>query len=115
MSARKLRPYFLQHPIEVLSNYPLRQVLQKPDTSGRLVKWAVELGQFELHYKPRTAIKGQALADFIAEFSPEHEPGTRKEEDLDSLCGWLIDRDSGRSRSSPDEPGRRATVPISTI
>ncbi|KAL2475596.1 rve domain-containing [Abeliophyllum distichum] len=69
MSTRKLRPYFLQHPIEVLSNYPLRQVLQKSDTSGRLVKWTVELGQFELHYRPRTLVKSQALADFVAESS----------------------------------------------
>ncbi|KAL2532411.1 rve domain-containing [Abeliophyllum distichum] len=115
MFARKLRPYFLQHPIEVLSNYPLRQVLQKPDTSGRLVKWAVELGQFELHYKPRTAIKGQALADFIAEFSPEHEPSVKERGSLDPLCRWLVDRDSGRGQSCPDEPGPRAAMPVFTI
>ena len=35
-----------------------------------MVKWAVELGEFDLHYKPRVAIKGQAAADFIAEFIP---------------------------------------------
>ncbi|XP_060974106.1 uncharacterized protein LOC133039271 [Cannabis sativa] len=67
-SSRKLRPYFKAHSIEVLTNYPLRQVLAKPETSGRLLKWSVELSQFEIKYKPRTAIKGQALADFILEF-----------------------------------------------
>ena len=45
----------------------MRQVLAKPETSGRLLKWAVELGQFEITYHPRTTIKGQALADFIVE------------------------------------------------
>ncbi|XP_074323995.1 uncharacterized protein LOC141660915 [Apium graveolens] len=43
-------------------------VLHKPKSSGRKLKWAVELGQFDLEYMPRTAIKGQALADFLLEF-----------------------------------------------
>ena len=47
----------------------MKQVLRKPEVSGRLVKWAVELTQFDILYQPRTAIKGQALADFIAEFT----------------------------------------------
>ena len=44
VSSRKLRPYFHAHLIEVLTNYPLRQVLQKPKASGRLLKWAIKLG-----------------------------------------------------------------------
>ncbi|KAI5323900.1 hypothetical protein L3X38_032973 [Prunus dulcis] len=43
VSARRLRPYFQVHTIHVLTNQPLRQELQKPETSGRLVKWAIEL------------------------------------------------------------------------
>ena len=43
IASRKLRPYFHSHTIQVLTNYPLRQVLQKPDASGRLLKWAIEL------------------------------------------------------------------------
>ncbi|CAA0824155.1 Unknown protein, partial [Striga hermonthica] len=70
MAARKLRPYFQEHSITVRTSYPLRQILQRPDTSGRMVKWAIELGQFDIHYQPRTAIKAQALSDFIAEFTP---------------------------------------------
>ncbi|XP_024030694.1 uncharacterized protein LOC112094325 [Morus notabilis] len=46
-----------------------RQVLQKPDTSGRLLKWSIELSQFDINYKPQNAIKGQALVDFVAEFT----------------------------------------------
>ncbi|CAL9001477.1 unnamed protein product, partial [Prunus brigantina] len=45
------------------------KVLQKLDTFGRLVKWAIELGEFDIHYKPRLATKGQAVADFISEFT----------------------------------------------
>ncbi|XP_016652592.1 PREDICTED: uncharacterized protein LOC107881971 [Prunus mume] len=48
------------------------QVLQKPETSGRLVKWAIELGEFDIHYKPHQATKGQAVADFIFEFTEPH-------------------------------------------
>ena len=69
ITTRKLRPYFHSHPVRVLTNYPLRQVLQKLNASGRLLKWAIELSQFEIEFQPRPAIKGQALVDFIAEFS----------------------------------------------
>ena len=55
---RKLRPYFHAYSIKVLTNYPLRQVLQKLKASGRLLKWAIELGQFEVNFHPQTTIKG---------------------------------------------------------
>ncbi|XP_074373631.1 uncharacterized protein LOC141713979 [Apium graveolens] len=71
LASRKLRPYFQAHRIEVRTAYPLRQVLHKPESSGRMLKWAVELGQFDLEYVPRTAIKGQALDDFLLEFDSE--------------------------------------------
>ncbi|XP_008238721.1 PREDICTED: uncharacterized protein LOC103337339 [Prunus mume] len=69
VSARRLRPYFQAHTIHILTNQPLRQVLQKPETSGRLVNCAIELGEFDIHYKPRPATKGQEVADFISEFT----------------------------------------------
>ncbi|CAL8166833.1 unnamed protein product [Prunus armeniaca] len=72
VSVRRLRPYFQAHTIHVLTNQLLRQVLQKPETSGRLVKWAIELGEFDIHYKPRQATKGQAVDDFIYEFTEPH-------------------------------------------
>ncbi|XP_074327740.1 uncharacterized protein LOC141665652 [Apium graveolens] len=71
LASRKLRPYFQAHRVEVRTAYPLRQVLHKPESSGRMLKWAVELGQFDLEYVPRTVIKGQALADFLLEFDYE--------------------------------------------
>ena len=68
-AARKLRPYFQAHTIEVPIEYPMKQVLHKPETSGRLMKWAIELSEFDIRYKPKTAIKGQVLADFVMEFT----------------------------------------------
>ena len=47
----------------------MKQVLHKPETSRRLMKWAIELSEFDIRYKPKTAIKGQVLADFIMEFT----------------------------------------------
>nr|XP_027061968.1 uncharacterized protein LOC113688359 [Coffea arabica] len=66
-AARKFRPYFQAHSIIVLTDQPLRQILTKPEVSGRMTKWAVELAEYDIGYKPRTAIKAQALADFLAE------------------------------------------------
>ncbi|KAK2999828.1 hypothetical protein RJ639_023077 [Escallonia herrerae] len=75
ISARKLRPYFQSHTVVVLTDQPLGKVLQNPDESGRLVNWSVELGEFDIKYKPRTAIKAQALSDFVVECTiPENLP-----------------------------------------
>ena len=57
-TSRKLRPYFQAHTIEVPTEYPMKQILHKPETSKRLIKWAIELSEFDIRYKPRTAIKG---------------------------------------------------------
>ena len=57
-TSRKLRPYFQAHTIEVPIEYPMKQILHKPETSGRLIKWAIELSAFDIRYKPRTTVKG---------------------------------------------------------
>ncbi|XP_075478893.1 uncharacterized protein LOC142519748 [Primulina tabacum] len=67
MTARCLRPYFLSHPIVVLTNSPLGKILTHSDMSGCLVKWTTELGEYDIQYEPRTTIKAQVLTDFLAE------------------------------------------------
>ncbi|KAL5564601.1 hypothetical protein UlMin_027765 [Ulmus minor] len=57
------------HIIIVPTKFPLKQILQKPEASGRLAKWSIELGEFDILFKPRTVIKGQTQVDFIAEFT----------------------------------------------
>jgi hypothetical protein len=69
IASRKLRPYFQAHTISVLTEYPLKKVLWKLDLSGRLANWAIELGDFDIKFLPRNAIKGQKRADFLAEFT----------------------------------------------
>ena len=68
-TTRRLRPYFQAHTIEISIEHPMKQILHKPETSGRLVKWAIEPSEFDIRYKPRTTIKRQVLADFIMEFT----------------------------------------------
>ena len=48
----------------------MKQTLHKPETSGILITCSIELSEFNIRYKPRTAIKGQILADFIMGFTP---------------------------------------------
>ena len=56
----------------------MKQILHKPETSGRLVKWVIELSEFDIRYKPRTEIKEQVLADFIMEFTSTEPTETTK-------------------------------------
>ena len=61
----------------------MKQVLHKPETSGRLMKWVLELSEFNIRYKPKTVTKGQVLVDFIMEFTPtELAEDTRATPDL---------------------------------
>lgn len=71
---------------------PLQQALLKPEAFGRLLKWSVELSEFDITYRPRAAIKAQTLADFVAECT---EPGERTCEgqsvgEAESNKVWLI-------------------------
>ena len=68
-TTRRLRPYFQAHTIEIPIEHPMKRILHKPETLGRLVKWSIELSEFDIRYKQRTTVKGQILADFIMEFT----------------------------------------------
>ncbi|XP_059670871.1 uncharacterized protein LOC132316408 [Cornus florida] len=81
---KKLRHYFESHPIVVMTVFPIRVILHKPDLSGRMTKWAIELSSFDITYEPRTAIKGKTMADFLLECDSEDV-----EEDLRS-CPWKL-------------------------
>ena len=69
IASRKLHPYFQANPILVMIDQPIKKATNKPEAARRLVQWAIELSQFDINYCPKTAIKVQALVDFIAEFT----------------------------------------------
>ena len=67
--AWKLKPYFQAYTIVVLIDKPLRRAMSSPEVAGWMALWVVELSEFDIRYRPCTAIKGQVVADFIAEFT----------------------------------------------
>jgi len=69
LSRRKLQHYFLGHPITVVSSFPLGEIIQNREATGRIAKWSVELMSETLTYAPRKAIKSQALVDFVVEWT----------------------------------------------
>ena len=52
--------------------------MSNPEAAGRLALWAIELSEFDIQYRPRTAIKGQVVADFIAEFTHNEDKGAEE-------------------------------------
>ena len=66
---RKLLHYFKAHTVVVLTQLPLTAVLQSTDYTGRIAKWGTIFGAFDIKYMPRTSVKGQVLADLVAEFA----------------------------------------------
>jgi hypothetical protein len=57
MVTRKLKHYFKEHPITVVSTTPLSEIIGCKDATGRVAKWAIELAACMIQYKPRTMIK----------------------------------------------------------
>ena len=82
-----------------MMDQPIKKTMSKPEAAGWMVQWAIELSQFDIKYRPRIAIKAQALADFIAEFTaPELQ---ENQEEL-----WTIHR----NRSSTQKRGGAGIV-----
>ena len=65
--AQRFRSYFQTHSIVVLTDQPLKVTLHRSDTSGRIAKWTVKLGEFDIQYRPQPSMKTQVLTDFITE------------------------------------------------
>ena len=76
----------------VLTDLPLRGTIHKPDMSGRMARWAMELSESGIQYRPRLSKKGQVLADFLAKIP---QPNTCPNEK-----GWWTLCVDGASRQS---------------
>ncbi|XP_028106499.1 uncharacterized protein LOC114305595 [Camellia sinensis] len=75
-TAQKLRHYFLAHQIQIVTKSdPIRYLLSKPALTGKVARWLLALGEFEITCVAPKAIKSQALADLLAQFpSGDYEP-----------------------------------------
>jgi hypothetical protein len=70
----KLRHYFQEYSISVVTDYLLGDILRNQDASGRISNWAVELDALNIDFKPQTTIKSQALVDFMAKWRENQLP-----------------------------------------
>jgi hypothetical protein len=57
MTAHKLRHFFVEHPIIVVTEAPLKNILTNLDATGRVSQWAIELAPHDISYVNRTTIK----------------------------------------------------------
>ncbi|GJT25055.1 reverse transcriptase domain-containing protein [Tanacetum coccineum] len=95
-ASKRLRRYFQAHPITVITDQPIKNILSNPEVAGRMQKWSIQLGEFGIHYRPRVSVKGQVLADFIVE-RPEEEgkdDSAREEEPLPARWTLFTDGSS---------------------
>jgi hypothetical protein len=69
-ASRKVRHYFQSYHIVVPSFQPLKDIIRNVEATGRVGKWAAELNEFTIDYVHRSSIQSQALADFIADWTP---------------------------------------------
>jgi type IV secretory pathway VirB6-like protein len=74
ITSQKLRHYFQEYSILVVTDYPLCDILRNQDATRRISKWAVELGALNIDFKPQIAIKSQALVDFMDEWRENQLP-----------------------------------------
>nr|CAN74304.1 hypothetical protein VITISV_013003 [Vitis vinifera] len=106
-AVQKLRPYFQAHPVVLLTDQPLRNILHKPDLTGRMLQWAIELSEFGIEFQPKLSMKGQVMADFVLEYARtpnQHQESNEKE--------WWTLRVDGASRSSGSGVGLLLQSPI---
>ena len=68
-AAKKLKPYFQENLVTVVCTAPLAEIIGNRDAFGQVAKWAIELAPYTIFYLPCTAIKSQALADFLVDWA----------------------------------------------
>jgi hypothetical protein len=85
MASRKLRHYFQAYNIIVPSSQPLKDIMRNREATGRVGKWTAELNEFCIDYVHRSSIQSQALADFIADWTP----GAQEEASKDAEA-WTL-------------------------
>ena len=87
---RKLPHYFQAHTVVILTQLPLKAILRNANYIGRIAKWGTILGAFDIKYMPCTSIKGQVLADLVAEFAEGPVKNESEEHRMDEKSVGLI-------------------------
>ena len=90
LGTHKLPHYFQAHTVVVFTQLPLKTILRSVDYTGRIAKWGIILGAFDIKYMPRNSVKGQVLADLVAEFTePKIEELPSNENMDEKLVGTI--------------------------
>ncbi|GJS74440.1 reverse transcriptase domain-containing protein [Tanacetum coccineum] len=89
-ASKRLKRYFQTHTIIVITDQPIKQILLNPEVTGRLLKWSFELEEHDIHYRSRTSVKGQILADFIVERPEDDSPDTPMEDKKELSDPWIL-------------------------
>lgn len=67
-ATQRLHHYMLYHTTLLISRMePLKHLFEKPVLSSRLVCWHLLLPEFDITYITEKSMKGQAIADHLAE------------------------------------------------
>jgi hypothetical protein len=106
-TSRKLRQYFTVHPIIVVNEAPLSNILNNPTATGRVSLWGIKLSPLDITYEKRKAIKSQILPDFTAEWLELQNTGPPDLSRMDNVLRWIKKSPRRRSRSSLDITTRR--------
>jgi ribonuclease HI len=85
MASKKLQYYFQAYHIIVPLSQPLKDIMRNREATGRIGKWAAELNEFYIDYVHSSSIQSQALADFIADWTP----GAQEEVTKDAEA-WIV-------------------------
>ena len=86
MASIKLHHYFTAHKITVPTSLPLRDMFENHEAIGRIAKWAAEITPSMIVFIARTTMKSQALAEFMADWTPQVE--APEEVPLDRV--WIV-------------------------
>jgi len=98
ISARKLRPYFKSFSVQVRTDLPVKQILKRPDMTGRLVKWAIELTEYDVSYESRGPIQAQVLSDFVAELTLPAPNGSDLTDQNNEVSEWILSVDGASNQ-----------------
>ena len=82
-ATRKLPHYFQAHIVVILTQLPLKSVLRTADYTRRIAIWNGILGAFDIKYMSQTSVKGQVLADLVAEFAEPPVEIVAKKQNID--------------------------------
>ncbi|GJX81821.1 reverse transcriptase domain-containing protein [Tanacetum coccineum] len=103
-ASKRLKGYFQAHPIIVITDQPIQQILSRPEVAGRLQKWSIKLGEYAIHYRPKVSVKGQILVDFIVKIPEDDSLDTPVEEKEELPEPWILFTDGS---SCTDDSGAR--------